>query len=156
MQDVWSVRKNIHHGFQNQKNKLGGATLAPIQYSRHGAIPPKATDSSEKDYNVGDKYSEAAKRPIESPNSGLAAPPQPKRKNIADIIRPTVELPPLVKTKDNNDSKKNYAKKMMDSHLRSVGMGEFTPKQDSYHLDTNNKSTTKWKRKDSDEFDFET
>ena len=149
-------------------------------------------------------YSEAAKRPIESPNNDLTSPPLAKRKNIPDIIRPTnhFELPPLVTSKgnvpfliytpshhpptsillflsllskmessfstftdtslhasvpssDTQENKKNYAKKMAQAHQRSVGMGEFTPKRDSYHPDTSSK-TTKWKRRDSDEFDFET
>ncbi|KAL5457280.1 hypothetical protein EMCRGX_G034528 [Ephydatia muelleri] len=177
LQDVWSVRKNIQHNSQNQKHKSGTATVAAAQYSRHGAIPaqptqgpqiPKGTESTEKGHNSDSQpwsvratnfsYSEAAKRPIESPNNDLTSPPLAKRKNIPDIIRPTnhFELPPLVKSKDTQENnKKNYAKKMAQGHQRSVGMGEFTPKRDSYHPDTSSK-TTKWKRRDSDEFDFET
>ena len=237
LQDVWSVRKNIQHYGQSQKRKSGTATLAAAQYSRHGAIPaqpapgpqiPKGTESTEKGYNSESQpwsvrapnfsYSEAAKRPIESPNNDHTSPPLAKRKNIPDVIRPTnhLELPPLVKSNDAQDNnKKNYAKKMAQAHLRSVGMGEFTPKRDNYHPDTSNKATmgeftpkrdnyhpdtsnkatmgeftpkrdnyhpdtsnkatmgeftpkrdnyhpdtsnkaTKWKRRDSDEFDFET
>eukprot|EP00731_Ephydatia_muelleri_P031921 Em0023g428a len=224
LQDVWSVRKNIQHNSQNQKHKSGTATVAAAQYSRHGAIPaqptqgpqiPKGTESTEKGHNSDSQpwsvratnfsYSEAAKRPIESPNNDLTSPPLAKRKNIPDIIRPTnhFELPPLVKSKGNvpflistpshhpptsillflsllskmessfstftdtslhasvpssdtqENNKKNYAKKMAQGYQRSVGMGEFTPKRDSYHPDTSSK-TTKWKRRDSDEFDFET
>ena len=63
---------------------------------------------------------------------------------------------PMHFSSDAQDNKKSYAKKMAQAHLRSVGMGEFTPKRDSYQSDTSSNKTTKWKRKDSDEFDFET
>ena len=64
--------------------------------------------------------------------------------------------------------KVNYAQKMAKGYLRSVGSGEYTPQKDSYTKDpqkdsytkdppdtpSDNTKPTKWKRNDSDEFDF--
>ena len=52
----------------------------------------------------------------------------------------------------------NYAKTMAKGYLRSVGIGEYTPQRDSYCRDPESPTETgrvaKWKRTDSDEFDF--
>ena len=56
--------------------------------------------------------------------------------------------------------KVHYAKEMAKGYLRSVGGGEYTPEQHTYTKEPNSPPTAdtvkimKWKRTDSDEFDF--
>jgi hypothetical protein len=64
--------------------------------------------------------------------------------------------PAIVQNRESSD-KVNYAKTMAKGYLRSVGIGEYTPQGDSYCRDPESpaeEGKTKWKRTDSDEFDF--
>ena len=65
---------------------------------------------------------------------------------------------PLSYLSPDPTEKVNYAKRMAKGYLRSVGIGEYTPKRDSYLRDPDSPKeegkVTKWKRTDSDEFDF--
>lgn len=53
----------------------------------------------------------------------------------------------------------NYAKKMAEGYLKSMGMGEFTPKTDMYSRQekttSDSSKVTKWKRLDDDDQEFE-
>ena len=73
------------------------------------------------------------------------------------LLSSTFPSPPL--HPDQTD-KVDYAKSMARGYLRSVGSGEYTPQQQTYvktsepEPPTERGKATKWKRTDSDEFDF--
>ena len=53
--------------------------------------------------------------------------------------------------------KVGYAKKMAQGYLRSVGIGQYTPRRSSYVKEDsvdNEHKTAHWKKFDQDEFDF--
>ena len=65
----------------------------------------------------------------------------------------------------DTDQKVGYAKRMARAHLKSVGIGEFTPKLDSYCRNSGEREADdelqdlgggkpRWKKVASDEFDF--
>ena len=58
----------------------------------------------------------------------------------------------------DQSEKVDYAKNMAKGYLRSVGSGEYAPPEHNYVKDpqppTEKGKVTKWKRMDSDEFDF--
>lgn len=203
LQEVWSVRKNIHHSIDKPStiaastvNTSMASTLTAGKYSRHGAFPARQSQGPKDVFNKGvasnlDKhalslenkpsplkehnshearswnvkmagfsYSEPAKRPMGSPHGDLRSPPTAKRKmNIANIMNESV-----MATKDT-DQKVGYAKRMARAHLKSVGIGEFTPKLDSYCRNSGEREADdelqdlgggkpRWKKVASDEFDF--
>ena len=51
----------------------------------------------------------------------------------------------------------NYAQRMSQAHLKSVGMGDFTPRQSGYRKqELKDDKSTKWKRFDEhDDFSFD-
>ena len=71
----------------------------------------------------------------------------------------SLSLPSLPLHPDQSD-KVDYAKSMARGYLRSVGSGEYAPQQHAYvktsepEPPTEKGKATKWKRTDSDEFDF--
>jgi hypothetical protein len=70
------------------------------------------------------------------------------------------DFEPAVTHKRDQTDKVDYAKSMARGYLRSVGSGEYTPQQQTYvktsepEPPTERGKATKWKRTDSDEFDF--
>ena len=68
-------------------------------------------------------------------------------------------LPPLPPplTVPESLEKVGYAKKMAQGYLRSVGIGQYTPKRSSYIKEEEHggeHKATHWKKLDQDEFDF--
>ena len=73
----------------------------------------------------------------------------------------------LALSTDTKTEKVGYAKKMAQGYLRSVGMGEYTPSTSMYSKhqevkpsnsnasNTSSSTTTRWKRVDSDDQEFE-
>ena len=68
----------------------------------------------------------------------------------------------LLFSSDLSDRKTQYAHKMAQAHLRSVGMGDFTPQNTGYIKEQQYKNTTKldgktskWRKFDEDEFSFD-
>ena len=63
-------------------------------------------------------------------------------------------------TLETPSEKVGYAKKMAEGYLKSMGMGEFTPKTDMYSkqeaVKSDSSKVTRWKRLDDDhEFEFD-
>lgn len=91
--------------------------------------------------------------------SEVPSPPRAKRKtNISemDFMRPTNEQRVSPVKRREGSEKVGYAKKMAQGYLRSVGIGQYTPKRSSYIKEEGDSEhkTTHWKKPDQDEFDF--
>ena len=54
------------------------------------------------------------------------------------------------------ETKVSYAKRMAQAHMKSVGIGNFTPHQDGYSQQSSGQGRVRWQKHDStdDEFSF--
>lgn len=102
----------------------------------------------------GFSYTEGVKRPgRQSPTEG-DLPPHTKRKlAVGDSNN---DIPPLRQFfnhgQEQNNDKSQYAQRMVQGHLKSVGMGQYTPNA-SYSKHQIEKKTS-WKKFEPDDFSF--
>lgn len=191
LEEVWSVRRNIGVG-RNVNSTISQLTTnmysrhGALPAGGHPYLPPVISkkDTAEltsfgrsrsplQDHNQdagrlrniragGYSYSEAKISHDLHPNMDISSSASKHKSiGIAAMIRPSDNglLPPV---NHKNDKKRRYAEKMAKAHLRSTGMGEYTPKstltriQSSSTGDDEAGPSSRWKTRSNsdDDFDF--